>query len=204
MTSLQLCIGVAAADVCGVLLAIAADHITGTGEMKKLVDGMESVISAASKAKADVHLNDGDSITFGRFTLKGVTTPGHTVGCMSYVLGDNEAVFTGDTLLIRGCGRTDFQGGSSENLYESVHGKLFTLPDTCKVYPAHDYKGRTMSTIGEEKAHNPRLTKSKAEFVELMGNLGLAYPKKIDVAVPANMVCGLYDVPSEEADAEAA
>jgi sulfur dioxygenase len=98
--------------------------------------------------------------------------------------------------LIEGCGRTDFQGGSAETLYESVHKQLFSLPDSCIVYPAHDYKGRTKSTVGDEKANNPRLgaTKTKGEFVEIMANLNLSYPKKIDAAVPANMRCGVPDV----------
>lgn len=103
-------------------------------------------------------------------------------------------VFTGDTLLIKGCGRTDFQGGSAETLFDSVHSQLFTLPDHTTVYPAHDYKGRAHSTIGSEKKDNPRLTKIKAEFVEIMKNLNLSYPKKIDVAVPANMKCGVPDI----------
>ena len=99
-------------------------------------------------------------------------------------------VFTGDTLFVRGCGRTDFQQGDSRALYSSVHTKLFPLPDACKVYPAHDYKGRTVSTIGEEKQFNPRLTKTEDDFVALMAALNLSHPGKIDVAVPANMVCG--------------
>jgi sulfur dioxygenase len=102
-------------------------------------------------------------------------------------------VFTGDALLVRGCGRTDFQGGSAETLYESVHGKLFTLPETCTVYPAHDYRGQTASTIGEEKTHNPRLSKDKDSFVDIMAKLGLSYPAKIDVALPANEKCGIFD-----------
>lgn len=169
-----------------------ADHITSTGVLKKKVEGFRSVISAASKAKADVKLAHGDVVTFGSHKLKALATPGHTEGCMSFVLDDNEAVFTGDAVMIRGCGRTDFQGGSAETLYESVKAHVFTLPDTCKIYPAHDYKGRTMSTVAEEKAFNPRLTKSKEEFVKIMAELGLPYPKKIDVAVPANLECGVF------------
>lgn len=145
-------------------------------------------------------------------------TPGHTVGCVTYVLDDLSMAFTGDALLIRGCGRTDFQGGASrgprharhprtfgsrlalragsaETLYESVHGQILSLPDGCLLYPGHDYQGRTVTSVAEEKAHNPRLTKDKAGFVELMNNLNLPYPKKIDVAVPANMKCGVYEVP---------
>jgi sulfur dioxygenase len=99
-------------------------------------------------------------------------------------------VFTGDTLLIRGCGRTDFQGGSPSTLYDSVHTKLFTLFDETAVYPAHDYKGFTSSTIGEEKRLNPRLTKSKDDFIQIMNNLNLPYPKKMDISQPRNMKCG--------------
>lgn len=113
---------------------------------------------------------------------------------MSYVADDQSFVLTGDTLLIQGCGRTDFQSGDAEQLYGMVHSKLFTLPKDCTVYPAHDYKGRTSSTIGVELETNPRLSKPKEEFVEIMKNLNLSYPKKIDVAVPANMRCGVPDV----------
>jgi sulfur dioxygenase len=108
------------------------------------------------------------------------------------VLDDNSMVFTGDTLLIRGCGRTDFQAGNPEGLYDMVQSKLFTLPDSCAVFPAHDYKGRTQSSIGEEKQFNLRLTKTKEEFVEIMANLNLSYPKQIDRALPLNMKGG-YD-----------
>lgn len=108
------------------------------------------------------------------------------------MLDDESMVFTGDTLMIRGCGRTDFQAGHPELLYANVHGKLFTLPDSCAVFPAHDYKGRTQSSIGEEKQFNPRLTKSKEEFVDIMANLNLPYPKQIDKALPFNLRCG-YD-----------
>jgi sulfur dioxygenase len=118
-------------------------------------------------------------------------TPGHTAGCVSYVFDDK--VFTGDALLIRGCGRTDFQEGSSETLYHAVHSQIFTLPDDTVVYPAHDYKGHRSSTVGEEKRLNPRLSKSKPEFVDIMNKLELSYPKKIDEALPANMVCGIQD-----------
>ncbi|XP_076135804.1 persulfide dioxygenase ETHE1, mitochondrial isoform X3 [Alosa pseudoharengus] len=121
-------------------------------------------------------------------------TPGHTDGCMTLVTGDQTMAFTGDTLLIRGCGRTDFQQGCSKKLYKSVHEKIFTLPGHCLIYPAHDYKGQTMSTVDEEKKYNPRLTKTLEEFVDIMKNLNLTRPNKIDIAVPANLVCGLHDV----------
>lgn len=140
-------------------------------------------------------MKDGEKIEFGDgIALDVVETPGHTGGCVSYVLDDKSCVFTGDTLLIRGCGRTDFQSGSSETLFSSVRDKLFgRLPEECLVFPAHDYNGRTCSSIGEEKAHNPRLklTNGVEDFKKIMSELQLAYPKKIDVALPANAKCGL-------------
>ncbi|KAL3909663.1 MAG: hypothetical protein SGARI_002491, partial [Bacillariaceae sp.] len=168
--------------VYGVNTHAHADHITGTGLLKQKVDGMKSIISEASKAKADVHINHGDRIVFGSRFIEARATPGHTEGCLSYVSDDQSFVLTGDTMLIMGCGRTDFQGGSAENLYDSVHAQLFSLPDYTVVYPAHDYKGRTQSAIGDEKEKNPRLGggKTKPEFVEIMANLNLSYPKKID------------------------
>jgi sulfur dioxygenase len=181
--------------IMGVNTHAHADHITGTGLLKKKIPELKSVISEASEAQADVKIKDGDQITFGNRYLEARATPGHTVGCLSYVADDKSFVLTGDTMLIMGCGRTDFQGGSASDLYDSVHQKLFTLPDTTIVYPAHDYKGRTHSSIGDEKEKNPRLGggKTKEEFVDIMANLNLAYPKKIDVAVPANMRCGIIE-----------
>ena len=171
-----------------------ADHITGSGEIKKLRPKCESVISKRAGALGDILIDDGHVIECGEsIKLKCLATPGHTNGCMSFVLNDNTDVFTGDALLIRGCGRTDFQGGSSETLYDSVVTGLFArLPDSCKVWPAHDYKGKSMSTIGEEKTNNPRLgmKKTKEEFVQIMSELKLAYPKKIDASLPRNLKCG--------------
>jgi len=184
---------------CKLVLALNthahADHITGTGVLKKKVPGLRSMIAKASGAKADGHLVDGEVVSWagGTRSLKVLSTPGHTNGCVSFYESELEAVFTGDTLLIGGCGRTDFQEGSSETLYDSVHSKLFTLPPKTLVYPAHDYKGRRCSTIGEEARSNPRLTKTKEEFVELMAGLGLPYPKKLDVSLPANLLCGIQD-----------
>ncbi len=106
-------------------------------------------------------------------------------------------MFTGDALLVRGCGRTDFQQGNSKTLYNSVHKNIFTLPEDYIVYPAHDYNGQLCSTVGEEKRYNPRLTKTEEEFVKIMSDLKLANPKQIDVAVPNNMVCGLHYVPNQ-------
>ena len=171
-----------------------ADHITGSGEIKKMRKEVKSVISKRAGAMADVLIDEGDVVQVGTSVkLKCLATPGHTDGCVSFVLGDNTDVFTGDALLIRGCGRTDFQGGSSETLFDGVTGKLFGgLPDTCKVWPAHDYKGRMVSTIGEEKRLNPRLGagKTKEEFVQIMKDLNLPYPKKIDASLPRNLKCG--------------
>lgn len=171
---------------------VHADHVTGTGKLKELNPEAQSVISAASGARADVLLNEFNFVEFGVWKLYSLPTPGHTEGCISYVLDDLTRVFTGDTLLIRGCGRTDFQGGSAESLYTSVTEKLFKmLPDSCTVYPAHDYRGQTQSSIGEEKALNPRFSKSKEEFEAIMANLNLPLPAQIDVAVSANIQCGL-------------
>ena len=136
-------------------------------------------------------MSHGDRVSFGDLHVEVRATPGHTAGCVSYVFDDK--VFTGDALLIRGCGRTDFQEGSSDQLYDAVHAQIFSLPEDTVVYPAHDYKGHRSSTVGEEKRLNPRLSKSKHEFVDIMNKLELSYPKKIDVALPANMVCGIQD-----------
>ncbi|KAK1301381.1 hypothetical protein QJS10_CPB12g00542 [Acorus calamus] len=177
-----------------------ADHVTGTGLIKGKVPGVKSVISKASTAKADLHVEAGDKIFFGNLFLEVRATPGHTFGCVTYVTGDGpdqpqpRMAFTGDTLLIRGCGRTDFQGGSSQQLYQSVHSQIFTLPKDTFIYPAHDYKGFTVSTVGEEIQFNPRLTKDEPTFQGIMENLNLPYPKKMDIAVPANLVCGLQDL----------
>ncbi|KAL2084081.1 hypothetical protein ACEWY4_019599 [Coilia grayii] len=187
-------------DELGLSLKVAvnthchADHITGTGLLKKRLFGLKSAISKLSGATADILLSEGDSITFGKHCLTVRETPGHTDGCVTLVAGDQSMAFTGDALLIRGCGRTDFQQGCSKRLYESVHGRIFTLPDHCLIYPAHDYKGQTVSTVEEEKKYNPRLTKTLEEFVDIMNNLNLPKPKKIDIAVPANLVCGLHDI----------
>jgi sulfur dioxygenase len=134
-----------------------------------------------------VKIGAGDRVIFGSRFIEARATPGHTRGCLSYYVADDQSfVLTSDTLLIHGCGRMDFQGGSAENLYESAHKQLFTLPDSTIVYPAHDYKSRTQSRLGT--------TKTKDEFVEIMANLNLSYPKKIGIAVPANMRCSVPDV----------
>jgi len=174
---------------------VHADHITGTGLLKQQFTGMQSVLSKASGGQADKHVEPGEKITFGSLFLEVRATPGHTAGCVTYVLGEEQGMaFTGDALLIRGCGRTDFQGGSADTLYDSVHSQIFTLPEECLLYPGHDYRGRMTSTVYEEKQFNPRLSHGKEKFLHIMDTLGLPNPKMLDVAVPANLVCGLHEV----------
>ncbi|KAK0599843.1 hypothetical protein LWI29_009148 [Acer saccharum] len=164
---------------------------------------VKSIISKASGSKADIFVGTGDTVYFGNLFLEVRATPGHTLGCVTYVTGDGpdqpnpRMAFTGDAILIRGCGRTDFQGGSSTQLYNSVHSQIFTLPKDTLIYPAHDYKGFTVSTVGEEMQYNPRLTKDEEAFKNIMENLNLSYPKMMDIAVPANLVCGMQDLTSK-------
>ncbi|XP_077455200.1 persulfide dioxygenase ETHE1, mitochondrial [Stigmatopora argus] len=187
-------------DELGLQLRVAvnthchADHITSTGLMKTRRAGLRSAISKSSGATADILLTEGDEILFGKQHLIVRETPGHTDGCVTLVTSDQSMAFTGDALLIRGCGRTDFQQGCSKSLYNSIHKKIFTLPDHCLIYPAHDYRGQTVSTVGEERAFNPRLTKSLDEFVTIMNNLNLPKPSKIDISMPANLVCGVQPI----------
>lgn len=169
-----------------------ADHVTGAWLMKHAL-GCGIYASANSGIeKLDRQLSDNDDLIFGERSLKVLTTPGHTDGCLSFVLDDQSMVFTGDCLLIRGCGRTDFQQGSANGLFHSIQDKLFALPEGCIVYPAHDYVGRTASTIGEEKKYNPRIggEANETDFVGFMDNMQLPHPKKLDFAVPANLKAG--------------
>ncbi|XP_066588672.1 persulfide dioxygenase ETHE1, mitochondrial [Prorops nasuta] len=177
---------------------VHADHVTGSGRLKSLLAGCKSMISRSSQAKADILLDPNDSVRFGRHELLVLPTPGHTEGCVTYVCHEQGIAFTGDALLIRGCGRTDFQGGSAETLYKSVHSMILALPSNYRLYPAHDYNGRTVTTVAEESHFNPRLSKSLEEFIVIMNSLNLPYPKMIDQAVPANRVCGLYEVQQEK------
>src|SRR5271156_7256184 len=168
-----------------------ADHVTGLGELR---DRTQCVTIMGEQSKADVvamRVSDGDKVTIEGLSLDVMYTPGHTDDSYSFLLDDR--VFTGDTLLIRGTGRTDFQNGDARAQYDSIFNKLLRLPDETLVYPAHDYKGDTVSTIGEEKFFNPRLkVRSVDEYVDLMNNLKLPNPKMMDVAVPANMRVGLH------------
>lgn len=174
---------------------VHADHVTSAGVLRQRLGATTVLSRAAGTRCADLTVDDGDVVTIGGIEIEARQTPGHTSGCVTYVTKDGEVpmAFTGDTLMIRGCGRTDFQQGDSDQLYESVWQKIFTLPDETRIYPGHDYQGRTMSTVGEEKRLNPRLgeSRSKTEFIQIMAGLKLAYPKKIDEAVPANLQCGL-------------
>lgn len=167
-----------------------ADHITSAGLLCERTGAKAAAPVHCGILPADLQLDDGSIIQFGSETLRAVHTPGHTAGSMSYLWRD--CVFTGDALLIGGCGRTDFQSGDAGELYDSVTRKLFTLPDTTRVYPAHDYNGHMVSTIGIEKRDNARLAgKTREEFVRLMGSLDLPKPRLIDIAVPANQRLGL-------------
>lgn len=169
-----------------------ADHVTAAWLMK-LATGCQIAASEHSGIDPlDRALSDGEVFRFGSHQLKVIETPGHTDGCISYVLDNDAMVFTGDALLIRGCGRTDFQQGSASKLYHSIHDRLFALPDECIVYPAHDYSGRTASTIGEEERLNPRIggRANETDFVGFMENMQLPHPKKLDIAVPANLKAG--------------
>ncbi len=174
---------------------VHADHVTAAWLMRQRC-GSAIVVPAAGGAQgADHQVAEGDTVAFGGRHLRARATPGHTDGCTTWVLDDQSLAFTGDALLIRGCGRTDFQQGSAERLYRSVHERIFTLPDNCLVYPGHDYRGLTATSVAEERRFNPRLggDASLEDFRGYMQHLGLAHPRLIDVAVPANLRCGQPD-----------
>ena len=169
---------------------VHADHVTASGLLRNKLGVKTAVHADGGASCADIKIKDGDVFKLGNQEIKALHTPGHTNGDVSYYI--DGYVFTGDALLIRACGRTDFQQGSSETLYNSITQKLFTLPDDTVVYPGHDYDGFTSSTIGEEKALNPRLqnNKPKEDFMAIMDNMNLPKPKRIDIAVPGNLNCG--------------
>jgi len=171
---------------------VHADHVTGAW-LHQQRSGSRIAISAASGVEGgDRMLAPGDRVEFGLRALEARATPGHTNGCMTYVLDDRSMAFTGDAVLIRGCGRTDFQQGSPHALYRSVREQVFSLPESCLLYPAHDYRGLTVSSVGEERMFNPRFGGQilEEDFAGYMNHLGLAHPKQMDVAVPANLRCG--------------
>ena len=171
---------------------VHADHVTAAWLLKERFGAKIVASSAAGAEGVDVPVHEGDVVRFGANSLTVLETPGHTNGCITYVSADKRMAFTGDALLVRAAGRTDFQHGDAANLYRSVHEKIFALPDETLLYPAHDYQGRTVSSVWEEKRFNPRLggDRSVGDFVGYMSNLGLPHPKQIDVAVPANLRCG--------------
>jgi sulfur dioxygenase len=171
---------------------VHADHVTGAWLLKEKL-GSRIALSKASRAEgADRYLEDAEKVAFGRRSVEARATPGHTDGCMTYVLDERSMAFTGDALLIRGCGRTDFQQGDPRTLFRSVRAQIFSLPDGCTLFPGHDYRGLTATSVGEEKLYNPRLAEAVLEqdFVGYMTHLGLPHPKQMDIAVPANLKCG--------------
>ena len=182
---------------------VHADHITGSGTLRQRL-GSEVVMCVTGGAPtADILVDDGRTLRFGDERIVVRTTPGHTSTCVSYHLPDHRMLFTGDALFIRGCGRTDFQSGDSVTLYRSIHDKVFTLPADTRIFPGHDYKGHTESTVAEEREHNPRLGggRSVDEFVKIMADLKLSRPAKIHIALPANQNCGLPVAASSESGA---
>ncbi len=169
---------------------VHADHVTGAKALKAETGAQTGVSRHCGASGFDRLLEDGDVIVFGNQVIRAIATPGHTPGSTCYLWRDR--LLTGDTLLIGGCGRTDFQLGDAGALYDSITGRLFTLPEDTLVYPGHDYHGRWVSTIGEEKRTNPRLANvSREQFIEIMRNLDLPHPKKIAEAVPANLQGGI-------------
>lgn len=184
---------------CTVDTHIHADHITAAREFKKTVGSKIAMPAYDRLPCTDIGIEEGTPLQIGSIVLQPLHTPGHTDGHFAYLF-DNR-IFTGDALLIEACGRTDFQNGDADALYKSVQEKLFTLPDDVLVYPAHDYKGRRVSSIAQEKERNPRLGGGKTleEFREIMANLKLPYPTFIDYAVPGNRQCGVCpsDLPDQ-------
>ena len=189
--------------LCTLETHMHADHVTGAWLLKQRLGSRIALSGLSGAAGADLALAHGDRVEFGSRYLEARETPGHTGGCLTYVLDDESKAFTGDSLLIRGCGRTDFQQGSARNLYRSVHSQIFTLPPACLLYPGHDYRGLSVTSVDEERRFNPRLGSGigEADFTGYMNNLGLPHPKQIDVAVPANLQCGLLaDAPAQAAE----
>ncbi len=171
---------------------VHADHITASGMLRLKTLAATGVSQQCGATTADLQLNEGDILSLGLDTIAVIATPGHTTGSISFLW--RNYVFTGDSLLINGCGRTDFQGGDAGTLYDSITKKLFILPDYTLVCPAHDYNGNLMSSIGQEKAANVRLANiNRTEFISLMNNLHLPKPALIDIAVPANRLCGVTE-----------
>jgi len=171
---------------------VHADHVTGAWRLKQVYNA-PIVLSGEYHAQCvDIAATDGMVLSFGNYALAVRATPGHTNGCVTYVMSDKSMAFTGDCLLIRGAGRTDFQSGDVHTMWQSIRNQIFSLPDHCLIYPGHDYLGRTVSTVAEEKRFNPRIGGDAREedFVGYMQNLGLPHPKQLAIALPANLQCG--------------
>jgi sulfur dioxygenase len=170
-----------------------ADHVTAAWMLKQKTGCRIALADSIGAQNVDQPLKHGDLVEVDGVSLEVRATPGHTNGCLSFVLSDQSMVFTGDTLLIRGCGRSDFQEGDAARLFDSITRQIFVLPDHCAIYPAHDYSGRTRSSVAEEKAHNPRVggNANERDFVQYMNAMQLPHPKKIDEALPANMRSGM-------------
>ena len=171
---------------------VHADHVTGAWLLRERLGSRIALARSSGAEGADRLLEHGERIEFGARWLTARATPGHTSGCLTYVLDDESRAFSGDCLLIRGCGRTDFQQGDSHALFASVRQQTFTLPGACLIYPGHDYNGLTVTSVEEERRYNPRLggEVSEDDFAGHMENLNLPHPKKLDIAVPANLRCG--------------
>src|SRR5471030_1345457 len=174
---------------------VHADHVTAAWRLHQSCGSRIALAEAAGAELADRPLRHGDRIDFGSRHLTVRATPGHTNGCLTFVLDDESMAFTGDSLLIRGCGRTDFQQGSPQQLFASVREQILSLPETCLLYPAHDYRGITVTSVAEERRFNPRLggDVDEGDFAGHMNNLHLPHPKLMDIAVPANLRCGQPD-----------
>ena len=174
---------------------IHADHVTGSWLMKESEGAKITLSGNYGAAGIDVELEDGMVLGFGNCSITAHSTPGHTDGCFTFVTNEQTMAFTGDCLLIRGAGRTDFQSGDVHTLWGSIREKIFSLPDECLLYPGHDYMGRTVSTVTEEKKFNPRIGGDAREedFAGYMNNLGLPHPKQLDIALPANLRAGKPD-----------
>jgi sulfur dioxygenase len=179
--------------LCTLDTHVHADHVTGGWLMRQRVGSKIAISSKSGAEGADRFLSRGDRIDFGSRYLEVRETPGHTNGCLTFVLDDHSRAFTGDCLLVRGAGRTDFQGGNAHTMYRSIKEQIFSLPDSCLLYPCHDYRGLTVTSVTEEKQINPRIggDLSESDFVGFMDNLNLAHPKQMDAAVPANLKCGM-------------
>ncbi|HET7098442.1 MAG TPA: MBL fold metallo-hydrolase, partial [Casimicrobiaceae bacterium] len=171
---------------------VHADHVTGAWLLKQMCGSAIAISAASGASGAGRPLAHGDRVNFGSRYLEVRATPGHTQGCLTFVLDDESMAFTGDCLLIRGSGRTDFQQGDARAMYRSVRSQILTLPPSCLLYPAHDYRGLTVTSVEEERRFNPRMGGEigEGDFVGYMNNLGLPHPKLMDIAVPANLRCG--------------